>query len=242
MVMNRDNNNWILWMLIIAAGLYIFTQCKNNNNETLTTDVSSSLPNNMLSDTDPVDLAGGLNSKYSAIDFSGGDAHPDTTTDVQIATKPAAKPAAKVAAEQKVVPSPIEYPQASVDQPEPTIKTETVEAPKEQPTVSGYDASDTSFLLPESTTVDSKERLKPNELLPADSVDVTNQNFLSASLVDNVTKIGKPTQVNRNRKNYDLRSTPVIDKKDISPWNNSTIEPDTERRVFEIGQPECVCP
>ena len=143
---------------------------------------------------------------------------------------------------EKVVPSPMDYPQAAVDEPEPKIKTETVEAPKETSGVAGYDSSDTSFLLPESTTVDSKERLKPNELLPADSVDVTNQNFLSASLVDNVTKIGKPTQVNRNRKNYDLRSTPVIDKKDISPWNNSTIEPDTERRVFEIGQPECVCP
>ena len=242
--MNGDNNNWILWMLIIAAGLYIVTQCTNNKNtkniknnkEMLTTDVTSSLPDNMLSDTDSMDLSGGLNSKYSAIDFTGGEALDNIKIPNDVVNVP------KVAAEQKVVPSPIEYPQASVDQPEPTIKTETVEAPKEEPTVSGYDAADTSFLLPESTTVDSKERLKPNELLPADSVDVTNQNFLSASLVDNVTKIGKPTQINRNRKNYDLRSTPVIDKKDISPWNNSTIEPDTERRVFEIGQPECVCP
>ena len=235
MVMNRDNN-WILWILIIAAGLYIFSQC-NNKKEVLTTDVSSSLPDNMLSDSEAGDLSGGLSSKYSAIDFRGGDAHGD-----KVPVKAVVEAPAKPATEPKVVPSPMEYPQASVNQPEPEIKTEKVEAPKEEPTVNGYDSSDTSFLLPESTTTDSKERLKPNELLPADSVDVTNQNFLSASLVDNVTKIGKPTQVNRNRKNYDLRSTPVIDKKDISPWNNSTIEPDTERRVFEIGQPECVCP
>ena len=195
----------------------------------------------MLSDTDPIDLSGGLNSKYSAIDFTGGEALDDMVLPKDVVNN-TVKNAVENVVEQKIVPSPIEYPQASVNQPEPTIKTEKIEAPKEETTVNGYDVNDTSFLLPESTTVDSKERLKPNELLPADSVDVTNQNFLSASLVDNVTRIGKPTQVNRNRKNYDLRSTPVIDKKDISPWNNSTIEPDTERRVFEIGQPECVCP
>ena len=232
--MVMKNNNWILWILIIAAGLYIFTQC-NNKKETLTTDVSSSLPDNMLSDSAPDDLTGGVG--YSGIDFTGGDGHEN-----KVPVDVPAKEAVKEAVKEKVVPSPMEYPQASVNQPEPEIKTEKVEAPKEETTVNGYDSSDTSFLLPESKNVDSKERLKPNELLPADSVDVTNQNFLSASLVDNVTKIGKPTQVNRNRKNYDLRSTPVIDKKDISPWNNSTIEPDTERRVFEIGQPECICP
>ena len=231
MVMNRDNN-WILWILIIAAGLYILSQC-NNKKDKLTTD--SSLPDNMLSETG--DLSGGINGNYSGIDFTGGESVEEKEAPVEVKKAVMNEPV-----KEKVVPSPMDYPQAAVDEPEPKIKTETVEAPKETSGVSGYDSSDTSFLLPESTTVDSKERLKPNELLPADSVDVTNQNFLSASLVDNVTKIGKPTQVNRNRKNYDLRSTPVIDKKDISPWNNSTIEPDTERRVFEIGQPECVCP
>ena len=64
--MNRDNN-WILWILIILAGLYILSQC-NNKKDKLTTD--SSLPDNMLSETG--DLSGGLNGNYSGIDFTGG--------------------------------------------------------------------------------------------------------------------------------------------------------------------------
>ena len=67
MVMNRDNN-WILWILIILAGLYILSQC-NNKKDKLTTD--SSLPDNMLSETG--DLSGGLNGNYSGIDFTGGE-------------------------------------------------------------------------------------------------------------------------------------------------------------------------
>jgi hypothetical protein len=35
--------------------------------------------------------------------------------------------------------------------------------------------------------------------------------------------------------NYQLRSDPVIQKQDIGPWSQSTIEPDLGRVPLEIG-------
>ena len=163
---------------------------------------------------------------------------PFTGADFEESAVTAFKPENKV---QKQVPPPMDLPKPGEDLPVRALPIKDTPEKKTNALL-GYDSGDTMFLLPESNEKDSNERLKPNELLPADSVDVTNQNFLSASLTDTVKRVGAPTQINRNRKNYDLRSTPVIDKQNISPWNNSTIEPDTERRVFEIGQPEVVCP
>ena len=36
--------------------------------------------------------------------------------------------------------------------------------------------------------------------------------------------------------NLQLRSDPVISKKDIGPWMNSTIEPDVARTPLELGE------
>jgi len=36
--------------------------------------------------------------------------------------------------------------------------------------------------------------------------------------------------------NLQLRSDPVISKKDIGPWMNSTIEPDMARTPLELGE------
>ena len=84
----------------------------------------------------------------------------------------------------------------------------------------------------------TNEKIKPNELLPSASdgtVDMKHQNFLSATVANNM--IGKPTQTHRSRLNYDLRSTPPNPQIEVSPWNMSTMEPDSDRRHFEIGTP-----
>ena len=80
------------------------------------------------------------------------------------------------------------------------------------------------------------QQIKPNELLPKEAVDMKGENFLNATLSQSTEQaVGKPTQVHRSRKNWDLRSTPPNPQIEVSPWNMSTIDPDTSRRHFEIG-------
>lgn len=82
----------------------------------------------------------------------------------------------------------------------------------------------------------------PSDLLPRDvnsewsnvnpaSNDLKNLNLLSA---DQVIGINTVSSSLRNA-NYQERSEPIIPKKDIGPWGNSTIQPDTFRRPLEIG-------
>ena len=129
------------------------------------------------------------------------------------------------------------------------VESAPVEAAPEVPapevaepiSILGYDSSDNMFSLGEN--VASNDKLKPNELLPKGEINMTDKNFLTSTITDTTTRVGTTTQLNRNRKNYDLRSTPVIEKKQVSPWNISTDEPDTKRRQFEIGSSDCPpCP
>jgi len=83
----------------------------------------------------------------------------------------------------------------------------------------------------------NNEKIKPNELLPK-NMDMKGKNFLTSTLsVNNEDIIGKPTQIYRSRLNYDLRSMPPNPQIEVSPWNMSTMGPDTDRRHFEIGSP-----
>ena len=101
--------------------------------------------------------------------------------------------------------------------------------------------SDTFNLLGDSEkAVGSKDKLKPSELLPSDAKDMKGNNFLNATLSKGEQIIGVPTQTQRSRKNYDLRSSPPNPQVEVSPWNMSTMEPDTGRLTFEIGQSNCV--
>ena len=43
-------------------------------------------------------------------------------------------------------------------------------------------------------------------------------------------------QSNRKNGNLQLRSDPIIPKQDVSPFQQSTIQPDVFRKKFEIGQ------
>lgn len=89
---------------------------------------------------------------------------------------------------------------------------------------------------------ENQNSMNPSDLLPKDvnsdwsnvnpaSNDLKNLNLLSA---DQMIGINTVSSSLRNA-NYQERSEPVIPKKDIGPWGNSTIQPDTFRRPLEIG-------
>ena len=88
-----------------------------------------------------------------------------------------------------------------------------------------------------------RDQLTPGELLPKDQNSVWAQqnpmgtgslkgkNFLSAGALIGVNTVG---QTLRNA-NYQLRSEPANPQVPVSVFNNSTIEPDTNRRDFEVS-------
>jgi hypothetical protein len=91
-----------------------------------------------------------------------------------------------------------------------------------------------------------QNNLNPSDLLPKDSNSqwsalnpntMNGGDILMPDLLQAGYHIGLDTigQTLRNP-NYQLRSDPVIQKADIGPWNQSTIEPDYGRVPLEIGQ------
>ena len=98
------------------------------------------------------------------------------------------------------------------------------------------DCNSDYYTISDDYLSNTKQKIKPNELLPTAAVDMKGENFLNATLSQSTEQaIGKPTQVHRSRLNYDLRSTPANPQVEVSPWNMSTMEPDSDRRHFEIG-------
>jgi len=90
-----------------------------------------------------------------------------------------------------------------------------------------------------------RDRLSTDDLLPKDAAnskwaevnpagqgDVKDQNYLQAGIHFGINTVGESL---RNA-NMQLRSDPPIPKiEGLSPWNNTTIEYDSNRRFFEIG-------
>ena len=88
-----------------------------------------------------------------------------------------------------------------------------------------------------------KDQLSPGELLPGDANskwaqvnpsgqgELGDQNFLSAGYHVGVNTVG---QTLRNP-NLQLRSEPPNPQMKVSPWLQTTIEPDSNRRPMEIG-------
>jgi len=83
----------------------------------------------------------------------------------------------------------------------------------------------------------------PGDLLPKDQNSqwaalnpIGNGNVALPDLLQAGYHIGLDTigQTLKNA-NYQLRSDPIIEKKDIGPWNQSTYEPDFGRVPLEIG-------
>jgi hypothetical protein len=89
-----------------------------------------------------------------------------------------------------------------------------------------------------------RDRLTADDLLPKDAAnstwaqtnpagqgDVKDQNFLTAGYHIGVNTVGQSLR----NPNLQLRSEPVNPQVPISPWQISTIEPDTTRRPFELN-------
>jgi len=88
-----------------------------------------------------------------------------------------------------------------------------------------------------------KDQLNPDELLPGNAAtkfaasnpkaqgELKDQNFLEAGYHVGVNTVGQ-TLRNANRQ---LRSDPPNPQVKVSPWQTTTIQPDTNRRPLEIG-------
>jgi len=61
---------------------------------------------------------------------------------------------------------------------------------------------------------------------------LTDQNFLESGHHFGINTVGQSLK----NPNLQIRSDPVIPKRDIGPFLQSSFEPDTNRRFFEIGQ------
>jgi len=100
---------------------------------------------------------------------------------------------------------------------------------------------------PTGTNPNSKYALQPvanpSDLLPSDSNsdwgtfnNINQTNIATPDLLQAGYHIGLDTigQTLRNA-NLQLRSDPIIPKKDVGPWQMSTIEPDYGRVPLEVG-------
>ena len=87
-----------------------------------------------------------------------------------------------------------------------------------------------------------KDQLVPSDLLPneergfaesnpAPQGTLSNRNYFESGYHGGLnTQSGSLKNGNRQ-----LRSDPLIPRRDVGPWSQSTYEPDTNRREFEIG-------
>lgn len=124
------------------------------------------------------------------------------------------------------------------------------DAPADAPVVVGASESDADDFLsvsglettkPSQKNCNDQPMMDPKELLPSDannewsniapSKDLANIPLINAGHHIGVNTIGSSL---RNA-NLQVRSEPVIPKTNTGPWNNTTIEPDTSRKAFEIG-------
>jgi len=97
-----------------------------------------------------------------------------------------------------------------------------------QPQMSCYpkDTVTASELLPRDDPYNLFNQINPD--VPG---HIADKNFLESGHHFGINTVGSSM---RNA-NYQLRSDPPIPKVSVSPWLESTIDPDTNRRAFEIG-------
>ena len=96
---------------------------------------------------------------------------------------------------------------------------------------------------PASTGYQLQPIANPEDLLPKDQNSqwaalnpmgnqINTPDVLSAGYHIGLDTIGQTLK----NANYQLRSDPIIEKKDIGPWMQSTIEPDYARVPLEVGR------
>lgn len=146
-------------------------------------------------------------------------------------------------------PSPLKEKEEEVVEEEVIVKEEKVEEvqPSEPEQVSVYDAVESDEVKQEANQHPKdcfpKDQLSAGELLPKNDnstwSDVNpqgkgklgDQNFLTAGYHIGVNTVGQSL---RNA-NLQLRSEPPNPQVKVSPWLQSTIEPDVNRKPLEIG-------
>lgn len=124
-----------------------------------------------------------------------------------------------------------------VDEEEPKVE----EQPKVSPLYS--EGIDNCAPLP-NMDFQSGAAISPEDLLPKSDVaadfekqfpvgadDLTSKNFLTAGFNAGINTVSSSL---RNA-NLQLRSDPYIPPKDITPFNQTTLTPDLNRKSFEIG-------
>ena len=106
--------------------------------------------------------------------------------------------------------------------------------------IGSFDSPSNTYL---AQTGFPKDQLTPGELLPKDTNskwaqvnpssqgNLGDQNFLTAAYHVGINTVG---QTMRNA-NLQLRSEPANPRDKVSPWQQTTIEPDSNRRPLEIG-------
>ena len=86
-----------------------------------------------------------------------------------------------------------------------------------------------------------KDQLVASDLLPpeggfAESNPAPQGHLMNRNLFESGHHAGLNTQSSTLKNaNRQLRSDPLIPRRDVGPWSQSTIEADTNRRQFEIG-------
>lgn len=66
---------------------------------------------------------------------------------------------------------------------------------------------------------------------PAGQGSVIDKNFINSGYLAGINTVGQSLK----NANYQIRSDPPIEKVNVGPWQQSTIEYDVSRRFFEIG-------
>lgn len=90
-----------------------------------------------------------------------------------------------------------------------------------------------------------RDKLSAADLLPKDAANtkwaqanpagqgsITDQNFLNAGHHVGINTVGSSLR----NPNYQLRSDPIIERRAVSPWMQSTIAPDLTRKPLEGGE------
>jgi hypothetical protein len=90
-----------------------------------------------------------------------------------------------------------------------------------------------------------RDKLSASDLLPKDAANtkwaqanpagqgsITDQNFLNAGYHVGINTVGSSLR----NPNYQLRSDPIIERRAVSPWMQSTIAPDLTRKALEGGE------
>tara|TARA_Y100000389_G_scaffold133117_1_gene130578 strand:+ start:706 stop:1404 length:699 start_codon:yes stop_codon:yes gene_type:complete len=228
--MNKSGNNMCLAILVILAIFLMYQLLCKNNNKMSGGDNHASVEN--VENVENVD----------DLDIIESDTELESNTDLDF-NDPDYRNYEPVV--ENVQENVVNNMQDNVVQNEPEEKIEETNVEKNANNfdIGGLEDADNYYMLNNNEVSDNannrNNKLNPSELLPADSKNMEGNNFLTASLSKSEQIIGIPTQTQRARKNYDLRSAPPNPQVEVSPWNMSTMEPDTGRLTFEIGQSHC---